>query len=88
VQPTDSHSRTAARAKSPDCSDVTAAETTADLASSATLPALQEKRGCGTFCGSALQEKRGCGTFCGFRLPELSQMIAGHASDTPRASSD
>ena len=74
MQPTDSHSRTAARAKSPDCSDVTAAETTADLASSATLP--------------ALQEKRGCGTFCGFRLPELSQMIAGHASDTPRASSD
>ncbi|WP_374692024.1 molybdopterin-dependent oxidoreductase [Accumulibacter sp.] len=53
------------------CADVTAAEITADLASGAGLAALQERRGCGTFCGSC--------------LPELRQMVAAHASDTPGA---
>jgi assimilatory nitrate reductase catalytic subunit len=53
------------------CADVTAAEITADLASGASLAALQERRGCGTFCGSC--------------LPELRQMVAAHASDTPGA---
>ena len=53
------------------CADVTAAEITADLASGASLAALQERRGCGTFCGSC--------------LPELRQMVAAHASETPGA---
>jgi len=47
---------------------VTGAEITADLASGASLAALQEKRGCGTFCGSC--------------LPELRQVVAAHASET------
>ncbi|EXI67721.1 MAG: Nitrate reductase [Candidatus Accumulibacter adjunctus] len=53
------------------CADVTAAEITAELTSGTSLAALQEKRGCGTFCGSC--------------LPDLRQMAAAHAAHTPGA---
>ncbi|MBK7674651.1 MAG: molybdopterin-dependent oxidoreductase [Candidatus Accumulibacter sp.] len=48
------------------CADVSQAEIMADLAVGATLALLQEKRGCGTFCGAC--------------LPELREMVAGHAA--------
>ncbi|MCP5227206.1 nitrate reductase [Accumulibacter sp.] len=47
------------------CADVSEAQIAADLEASATLAVLQEKRKCGTFCGSC--------------LPELRQMIASQA---------
>ena len=50
------------------CADITGAQIAADLASGATLAMLQEKRKCGTFCGSC--------------LPELRQMVASQALGT------
>jgi assimilatory nitrate reductase catalytic subunit len=44
------------------CADISEAQIKADLESGATLAVLQEKRKCGTFCGSC--------------LPELRQMVA------------
>ena len=50
------------------CADISEAQIAADLAAGATLAMLQEKRKCGTFCGSC--------------LPELRQMVAGQAAHT------
>ena len=50
------------------CADITVAQITADLATGATLAMVQDKRKCGTFCGSC--------------LPELKQMIASQALGT------
>ncbi|MCP5249538.1 MAG: molybdopterin-dependent oxidoreductase [Candidatus Accumulibacter sp.] len=47
------------------CADISEAQIVADLGAGATLAMLQEKRKCGTFCGSC--------------LPELRQMIASQA---------
>ncbi|WP_313953317.1 molybdopterin-dependent oxidoreductase [Accumulibacter sp.] len=53
------------------CADITEAQIGADLEAGATLAVLQEKRKCGTFCGSC--------------LPELRQMIASQAERTASA---
>ena len=50
------------------CADISEAQIAADLAAGATLAMLQEKRKCGTFCGSC--------------LPELRQMVARQAART------
>ncbi len=47
------------------CADISEAQIKADLEGGATLAVLQEKRKCGTFCGSC--------------LPELRQMVASQA---------
>ncbi|MQM33917.1 MAG: hypothetical protein CRU72_05565, partial [Candidatus Accumulibacter phosphatis] len=47
------------------CADISEAQIKADLDGGATLTILQEKRKCGTFCGSC--------------LPELRQMVASQA---------
>ena len=47
------------------CADVSEAQIVADLAAGATVATLQEKRKCGTFCGSC--------------LPELRQMVSTRA---------
>jgi assimilatory nitrate reductase catalytic subunit len=47
------------------CADITEAQIAADVEAGATLVVLQEKRKCGTFCGSC--------------LPELKQIIAAQA---------
>jgi assimilatory nitrate reductase catalytic subunit len=53
------------------CADASESEIIADLTGGATLPGVQEKRGCGTFCGAC--------------LPELRQMVASHAASVGRA---
>jgi len=50
------------------CADITEAQIAGDLKDGATLAMLQEKRKCGTFCGSC--------------LPELRQMVARQAEAT------
>jgi bacterioferritin-associated ferredoxin len=54
------------------CADVSEAQIKADLESGATLAVLQEKRKCGTFCGSC--------------LPELRQMVISDPARQPNCS--